>query len=48
MDRFGTGQAIRRKEDERFLTGTGQYTDDIRMPATPLQLWQRLNSSTLQ
>jgi len=32
MGRFGTGQAIRRKEDERFLTGTGQYTDDIRLP----------------
>ena len=32
MGRFGTGQAIRRKEDDRFLTGTGQYTDDIRLP----------------
>jgi len=26
---FGTGQAIRRSEDQRFLTGSGQYTDDI-------------------
>jgi carbon-monoxide dehydrogenase large subunit len=23
------GQAVRRKEDARFLTGTGQYTDDV-------------------
>lgn len=29
MGIFGTGQAIRRREDQRFLTGTGQYTDDI-------------------
>jgi len=26
---FGTGQAIRRVEDQRFLTGHGQYTGDI-------------------
>jgi len=29
MGRFGVGQAIRRVEDERFLTGAGRYTDDI-------------------
>lgn len=29
MGKFGTGQAIRRTEDQRFLTGTGRYTDDI-------------------
>ena len=29
MGIFGTGQAIRRVEDQRFLTGHGQYTDDI-------------------
>ena len=29
MGKFGTGQAIRRKEDQRFITGTGRYTDDI-------------------
>ena len=29
MGKFGTGQAIRRIEDQRFLTGTGCYTDDI-------------------
>lgn len=29
MGIFGTGQAIRRSEDQRFLTGTGRYTGDI-------------------
>ena len=26
---FGVGQSVKRKEDVRFITGTGQYTDDI-------------------
>jgi aerobic carbon-monoxide dehydrogenase large subunit len=26
------GQPLRRREDERFLTGAGQYTDDVVMP----------------
>jgi carbon-monoxide dehydrogenase large subunit len=26
------GQSLRRKEDARFLTGAGQYTDDVAMP----------------
>ncbi len=26
------GEALRRKEDYRFLTGSGQYTDDIHLP----------------
>jgi carbon-monoxide dehydrogenase large subunit len=29
VGRFGTGQAIRRVEDQRFITGHGQYTGDI-------------------
>lgn len=29
MGKFGTGQAIRRKEDLRFITGAGRYTDDV-------------------
>jgi len=29
MGKFGTGQAIRRVEDQRFLTGTGRYLDEI-------------------
>ena len=26
------GQPVLRKEDARFLTGTGQYTDDVSLP----------------
>jgi len=32
VGKFGTGQAIRRTEDQRFLTGTGRYTGDIVLP----------------
>ena len=32
MNKFGLGQSVRRKEDYRFLTGTGRYTDDIDLP----------------
>jgi len=28
----GIGAAVRRKEDQRFITGKGQYTDDINRP----------------
>jgi carbon-monoxide dehydrogenase large subunit len=30
--KFGIGQSIRRKEDDRFVTGHGRYTDDINLP----------------
>jgi carbon-monoxide dehydrogenase large subunit len=32
LGQFGIGQAVRRKEDVRFLLGTGRYTDDIDLP----------------
>src|SRR5690606_40343196 len=32
VGKYGTGQAIRRVEDQRFITGTGRYTDDISFP----------------
>jgi carbon-monoxide dehydrogenase large subunit len=32
MDQFGIGQPVRRKEDLRFLTGAGRYTDDVDLP----------------
>ncbi|MGO8920819.1 MAG: xanthine dehydrogenase family protein molybdopterin-binding subunit [Stellaceae bacterium] len=32
MGEFGIGAAVRRKEDFRFLTGQGTYTDDINRP----------------
>jgi len=31
MKRFGIGQSVRRTEDDRFLTGAGCYTDDVRL-----------------
>jgi carbon-monoxide dehydrogenase large subunit len=32
MSKFGIGQAVRRVEDQRFLTGSGRYVDDINLP----------------
>ena len=29
MEQFGIGQPVRRREDARFVTGAGRYTDDI-------------------
>jgi len=31
--KFGIGQSVRRKEDNRLVTGHGQYTDDINLPS---------------
>ena len=30
--RFGSGQAVRRLEDEQLLKGAGVYTDDVTLP----------------
>ena len=32
MEQYGIGQPVRRKEDVRFITGTGCFTDDIDLP----------------
>ena len=32
MSATGIGASVRRKEDFRFITGKGQYTDDINRP----------------
>ena len=32
MSATGIGASVRRKEDHRFITGKGQYTDDINRP----------------
>ena len=32
MGQFGAGQAVRRVEDQRLLTGHGRYTDDLTFP----------------
>src|SRR5271163_3423072 len=30
--RAGVGQSVRRREDERFLTGRGRFGDDLNLP----------------
>ena len=35
------GEAVRRKEDYRFLTGSGKYTDDINQPGQRYALFVR-------
>src|SRR5437868_14321473 len=32
--KYGVGQAVRRKEDVRLVTGRGQYIDDLHLEAT--------------
>ena len=32
MNQFGVGQPVRRVEDRRFLTGHGDYVDDLTLP----------------
>src|SRR5256884_2830855 len=32
MNATGIGAAVRRKEDQRFVTGKGHYTDDVSRP----------------
>src|SRR5215813_7462198 len=32
LGQFGIGQAVRRKEDVRFVTGAGRFTDDVNLP----------------
>src|SRR5579863_10350330 len=32
MSKFGIGQAVRRVEDQRFTTGSGQFVSDIELP----------------
>ena len=32
VEQYGIGQPVRRKEDARFLTGTGRYIDDESLP----------------
>ena len=32
MSNEGIGARVKRREDLRFITGNGQYTDDIKVP----------------
>ena len=41
MSATGIGAAVRRKEDHRFITGKGQYTDDITRPGETRALFIR-------
>jgi carbon-monoxide dehydrogenase large subunit len=41
MTATGIGAAVRRKEDHRFITGKGQYTDDISRPGETRALFIR-------
>src|SRR5437763_1742936 len=36
LEQIGIGQPVRRREDQRFLTGAGHFTDDIDLPG---QAW---------
>ena len=42
MSATGIGAAVRRKEDHRFITGKGQYTDDINRPGQTHALFRAL------
>jgi len=37
----GIGQPVRRREDFRFITGSGQYTDDINRPGQSYAVFVR-------
>jgi aerobic carbon-monoxide dehydrogenase large subunit len=39
--KFGIGQPVRRKEDIRFITGRGRYTDDIALPGQACAVFSR-------
>ena len=41
MSGTGIGAAVRRKEDRRFITGTGHYTDDISRPGQVFAYFMR-------
>ncbi len=41
MSETGIGASVRRKEDQRFLTGTGRYTDDINRPGQAISYFLR-------
>ena len=39
--KFGIGQAVTRREDDRLLNGTGQYVDDIELPGAAQMVFVR-------
>ena len=41
MGQFGIGQSVHRKEDDRFITGKGQYQDDINLANQAFAVFHR-------
>ena len=41
MAATGIGAPVKRKEDQRFITGKGQYTDDINRPGQTYAVFVR-------
>ena len=41
MTATGIGAPVKRKEDQRFITGKGQYTDDINRPGQAYAVFVR-------
>jgi len=41
MAKYGIGQAITRREDQRLLLGTGQYVDDMALPGETFVIFVR-------
>ena len=41
MSATGIGAAVRRKEDQRFITGRGHYTDDVNRPGQVFAVFVR-------
>ena len=39
VTKFGIGQPVRRVEDQRFITGRGNYVDDIALPRHATAWW---------
>ena len=37
----GIGASVKRREDLRFITGTGAYTDDLNLPGQAYGLFLR-------
>ncbi len=41
MAETGVGASVKRKEDQRFITGKGNYTDDINRPGQTYAVFVR-------
>ena len=48
MSATGIGAAVRRKEDHRFITGKGHFTDDINRPGQSLRIFPALSACPRQ